>query len=146
MKIKSNSNIFKLANLRLGGRGNTLSIGKNVDIIYGDSPEFGAPRTEVKPSISGENSNQETGLFGRFFGQSNPDLGSDSFNPNNPELQNFNSSNNIRQPRDIRETFKNFKGGEGKFFNPYAVENQTQIQENNPNNSQQKIILEDEET
>ena len=151
-KTESSSNIFEIANFRFGGKGNTLSFRKNVDIIYGDSPEFGAPTKVSRSNTRSGSSNQGGGLFGRFFGKSNPDIGPGPLNPNSPEFsseifkpRDSNNDNNFRQPKDIRETFKDFKGGEGKFFNPYALENQKQRQESSPSNNQD-IRLEDEES
>ena len=151
-KTDSSSNIFEIANFRFGGKGNTLSFRKNVDIIYGDSPEFGAPTKVSRSNTRSGSSNQGGGLFGRFFGKSNPDIGPGPLNPNSPEFsseifkpRDSNNDNNFRQPKDIRETFKDFKGGEGKFFNPYALENQKQRQESSPSNNQD-IRLEDEES
>ena len=151
-KTESSSNIFEIANFRFGGKGNTLSFRKNVDIIYGDSPEFGAPTKVSRSNTRSGSSNQGGGLFGRFFSKSNPDIGPGPLNPNSPEFsseifkpRDSNNDNNFRQPKDIRETFKDFKGGEGKFFNPYALENQKQRQESSPSNNQD-IRLEDEES
>ena len=150
-KTESSSNIFEIANFRFGGKGNTLSFRKNVDIIYGDSPEFGAPTKVSRSNTRSGSSNQGGGLFGRFFGKSNPDIGPGPLNPNSPEFSSEifkprdSNDNNFRQPKDIRETFKDFKGGEGKFFNPYALENQKQRQESSPSNNQD-IRLEDEES
>ncbi|MDC1130335.1 filamentous hemagglutinin N-terminal domain-containing protein [Pelagibacteraceae bacterium] len=150
-KTESSSNIFEIANFRFGGKGNTLSFRKNVDIIYGDSPEFGAPTKVSRSNTRSGSSNQGGGLFGRFFGKSNPDIGPGPLNPNSPEFSSEifkprdSNDNNFRQPKDIRETFKDFKGGEGKFFNPYALERQKQRQESSPSNNQD-IRLEDEES
>ena len=41
--------------------------------------------------------------------------------------------------------FKTFEGGEGKFFNPYALENRQIERQKSPNNSQQDIRLEDDD-
>ena len=75
--------------------------------------------------------------------------------PNAPNDPNFNPGefregankefNNSGPDRNIKELFKTFEGGEGKFFNPYALENRQIERQKSPNNSQQDIRLEDDD-
>ena len=151
-KSKGGRNIFEMTTFRFGGKGNSLSFRKNVDIIYADSPEFGAPvkTSRGNPNKGGFGGGE--GLFGRLFGNSSPDIGT---GPNAPNDPNFNPGefregankefNNSGPDRNIKELFKTFEGGEGKFFNPYALENRQIERQKSPNNSQQDIRLEDDD-
>ena len=151
-RSRNSRNTFEISSFRFGGKGNSGSFSKNVDIIYGDSPEFGAPVKALRgnPNTGGFGGGE--GLFGRLFGNSSPDIGTGPSAPNDPNFNpgdfkagSNNELNNSGPDRNIKELFRTFEGGEGKFFNPYASE-RTQIDgKNTPNNTQQDVGLEDED-
>ena len=147
------NNTLNFSSFRFGGGGNSFNFKKNVDVIYGDSPQFGGPANTFK-SRSGPGNTKQGGLFGGFFGKTNPNL-----NPtggNAPDIKNDqfsskgnNELNNFREPKDIKELFKNFEGGnsgKGKFFNPYGTgENGLEQKNNNPNDQQNVSNISEEE-
>ena len=153
-RSENGRNIFEMTSFRFGGKGNSLSFRKNVDIIYGDSPEFGAPvkTSRGNPNRGGFGGGE--GLFGRLFGKPSPDIRTGPNSSNNP---NFNPGefregannefNNSGPDRNIKELYKTFEGGKGKgkFFNPYALENRQIERQKSLNNSQQDIRLEDDD-
>ena len=140
------NNTLNFSSFRFGGGGNSFNFKKNVDIIYGDSPQFGGPANTFK-SRSGPGNTKQGGLFGGFFGKTNPNLGPTGGNA--PDIRNDqfsskgnNELNNFREPKDIKELFKNFEGGnsgKGKFFNPYGTGEKGLEQKNNNPNDQQNV-------
>ena len=140
------NNTLNFSSFRFGGGGNSFNFKKNVDIIYGDSPQFGGPANTFK-SRSGPGNTKRGGLFGGFFGKTNPNLGPTGGNV--PEIKNDqfsskgnNELNNFREPKDIKELFKTFEGGnggKGKFFNPYGTGEKGLEQKNNNPNDQQNV-------
>ena len=151
-RSRNSRNTFEISSFRFGGKGNSGSFSKNVDIIYGDSPEFGAPVKALRgnPNTGGFGGGE--GLFGRLFGNSSPDIGTGPSAPNDPNFNpgdfkagSNNELNNSGPDRNIKELFRTFEGGEGKFFNPYALERPQIDGKNTPNNTQQDIGLEDED-
>ena len=140
------NNTLNFSSFRFGGGGNSFNFKKNVDIIYGDSPQFGGPANTFK-SRSGPGNTKQGGLFGGFFGKTNPNLGPTGGNA--PDIKNDqfsskgnNELNNFREPKDIKELFKNFEGGnsgKGKFFNPYGTGEKGLEQKNNNPNDQQNV-------
>ena len=140
------NNTLNFSSFRFGGGGNSFNFKKNVDIIYGDSPQFGGPANTFK-SRSGPGNTKQGGLFGGFFGKTNPNLGPTGSNA--PDIRNDqfsskgnNELNNFREPKDIKELFKNFEGGnsgKGKFFNPYGIGEKGLEQKNNNPNDQQNV-------
>ena len=151
-RSRNNRSIFQTNTFRFGGKGDSVSFGKSVDIIYGDSPEFGAPVKTLRGNPNRGGFGGGEGLFGRLFGNSSPDIGTGPNAPNDPNFKpgDFkagvnNEFKNSGPDRNIKELFRTFKGGEGKFFNPYASERGKVDVENTPNNTQQDIRLEDED-
>ena len=140
------NNTLNFSSFRFGGGGNSFNFKKNVDIIYGDSPQFGGPANTFK-SRSGPGNTKQGGLFGGFFGKTNPNLGPTGGNA--PDIKNDqfsskgnNELNNFREPKDIKELFKTFEGGnggKGKFFNPYGTGEKGLEQKNNNPNDQQNV-------
>jgi filamentous hemagglutinin family protein len=140
------NNTLNFSSFRFGGGGNSFNFKKNVDIIYGDSSQFGGPANTFK-SRSGPGNTKQGGLFGGFFGKTNPNLGPTGGNA--PDIRNDqfsskgnNELNNFREPKDIKELFKNFEGGnsgKGKFFNPYGTGEKGLEQKNNNPNDQQNV-------
>ena len=148
------NNTLNFSSFRFGGGGNSFNFKKNVDIIYGDSPQFGGPANTFK-SRSGPGNTKQGGLFGGFFGKTNPNLGPTGSNA--PDIRNDqfsskgnNELNNFREPKDIKELFKNFEGGnsgKGKFFNSYGTGEKGLEQKNNNSNDQQNVsnVIEEED-
>jgi hypothetical protein len=116
----------------VGGR-NSFNFKKNIDIIYGDSPQFGEPANTFKSRSGPENINPNLGLTDGNA----PDIKNDQFSS-----RRNNEFNNVREPKDIKELFKTFEGGngKGKFFNPYAIEKRGIEQKNDNSNNQQENI------
>ena len=149
--FSSQNNTLSFSSFRLSGGGNSFTFKKNVDIIYGDSPQFGAPAKTFKPRTATRNTKQGGGLFGGFFGKANPNLDPASSSPNikNDQFRprGNNEFNNVREPKDIKELFKTFEGGngKGKFFNPYAIEKRGIEQKNNSNQQNPSNVNNNEE-
>ena len=149
--FSSQNNTLSFSSFRLSGGGNSFTFKKNVDIIYGDSLQFGAPAKTFKPRTATRNTKQGGGLFGGFFGKANPNLDPASSSPNikNDQFRprGNNEFNNVREPKDIKELFKTFEGGngKGKFFNPYAIEKRGIEQKNNSNQQNPSNVNNNEE-
>ena len=149
--FSSQNNTLSFSSFRLSSGGNSFTFKKNVDIIYGDSPQFGAPAKTFKPRTATRNTKQGGGLFGGFFGKANPNLDPASSSPNikNDQFRprGNNEFNNVREPKDIKELFKTFEGGngKGKFFNPYAIEKRGIEQKNNSNQQNPSNVNNNEE-
>jgi len=125
--IKSSPfNIFR------NGNTNTLSFIKNLEIVYAESPQFGAT---AKPSNNNFRGN--TNIKSNF---DNNNIPADTTNSDNKLLE-FNQRNNNK---DIRELFKTLDGenGKGRFFNPYALDENI---EPNPNTQPGTQNLEEED-
>ncbi|MGA1227664.1 MAG: hypothetical protein ACO3VF_10645, partial [Tamlana sp.] len=125
---------LKFSPLNMFRNGNTSSISfiKNLQIVYADSPQFGAT---AKPSNNNFRGN--TNIKSNF---DNNNIPADTTNSDNKLLE-FNQRNNNK---DIRELFKTLDGenGKGRFFNPYALDENI---EPNPNTQPGEQNLEEED-